>query len=264
MFQDEGGRRLVLRLLAATSADALNHDGLVAPEADANAIDRQLGLLRDAPNIDVLNVRRNGRRVDARLRADNGSDWLVVAWASHSTLEAIESVTVYERPEPFRGRSLGLVIVLNGPSSVGKSSLMRAFADSADTPFACLDEPSFGRLPAAFTAWPDTLGPHVDGVLAALAAAARFGNQFLVSAAGISQQRFRAALTEVPTLYVGLDAPLDVLVARQLSQADKYGGLAEESVDIHHGWNYDLRIDTAQHRPADAARLLLQRVDSLS
>ena len=67
-------------------------------------------------------------------------------------------------------------------------------------------------------------------MLAGLAAAARLGNQFIVSAAGIE---------------------------RQLSQADKFGGLAEESVGVHDGWRYDLRIDTARHTPDQAAKLLV-------
>ena len=98
-------------------------------------------------------------------------------------------------------------------------------------------------------------------MLAALAAAARLGNQFLVSAAGIDQRRFRDALEGVPTVYVGLDAPLDVLVARQLTQADKFGGLAEESIGIHDGWEYDLRIDTVAHSPAEAAHLLAEHLE---
>lgn len=186
--------------------------------------------------------------------------WLLVVWFKDLTLEAAESITAYSRPQRFSGVPGGLVIVLNGPSSVGKSTLMRTFADRAATPFACLDEPVFGRPPGRFTAWPETLGPHVDGVLAGLAAAARLGNQFLVSAAGISQAQFESALADVERLYVGLDGPLAVLVQRQLAQVDKFGGLAEESMTIHDGWRYDLRIDTVDQSPDASARLLADLV----
>lgn len=213
--------------------------------------------MRDAAGgLSVVEVRQNGRRVDARVQSEHGDAWLVVVWFTDLALVDAESITVHPRPRPFGGVPGGLVIVLNGPSSVGKSTLMRTFADRAVTPFACLDEPFFGRPPARFTAWPDTLGPHVDGVLAGLAAAARLGNQFVVSAAGISQRRFESALRDVERLYVGLDGALDVLVQRQLEQVDKFGGLAEESMGIHDGWRYDLRIDTVVERPDAAARVL--------
>ena len=210
---------------------------------------------RDDGPLAVVDLRRNGSRIDARVHGEGDEAWLVVVWFSDGSLTEVESVTVYPRPEPFDGLPSGRVIVLNGPSSVGKSSLMRAFADRARTPFACLDEPFLGRIPPHFLAWQETLGPHVAGLLAGLGAAAVLGNQFIVSAAGISQQKFAAALSGVETVYVGLDAPLDVLVQRQLEQIDKFGGLAEESVNVHDGWNYHLRIDAVRHTPESAARL---------
>jgi chloramphenicol 3-O-phosphotransferase len=231
-----------------------------AADGHAGSADGRLNALRAAHGLMVTEVRQNGRRVDARLASDDGDAWLVVVWFSDLSLGEVESTTVYSRPALFDGVPNGLVIVLNGPSSVGKSVLMRAFADQAATPVACIDEPFFGRLPANFVAWQETLGPHVDGLLAALAAAARRGNQFVVSAAGISQPRFEAALGDVRTVYVGLDAPLDVLVERQRTQVDKFGGLAEESVGIHGGWRYDLRIDTSVHGPESAAAILEEHV----
>jgi chloramphenicol 3-O phosphotransferase len=216
----------------------------------------RLGEFGEPARVRLHDVRTNGRRVDARLVAADGSDHLVVLWVAEGNPSDIESVTVSSRPLPFSGRPGGLVVLVNGPSSAGKSSLMRAFADREDSPFSVLDEPWFGRLPARFLAWPESLGPHVAGVLAGVAASARLGNQFLMSAAGIAQAAFRAALTGVDVVYVGVDAPLEVLVERQLTQADKFGRLAEESVGIHQGWTYDLWIDTSEHTP-DAAALIL-------
>src|SRR4051812_19824670 len=223
--------------------------GIVRPVIKGTGEDRRLA---------VVDLRRNGSRIDARVHGEGDEAWLVVVWFSDGFLTEVESVTFYPRPEPFDGLPSGRVIVLNGPSSVGKSSLMREFADRARTPFACLDEPFLGRIPPHFLAWQETLGPHVAGFLAAMAEAAALGNQFIVSAAGISQKKFEAALTGVETVYVGLDAPLEVLVQRQLEQIDKFGGLAEQSVNFHDGWNYDLRIDTVRHTPEDAARFLTE------
>ncbi len=217
--------------------------------------------VRDAGRLSVVDVRQNGRRVDVRVEGEHDDAWLLVVWFADLTLDEAESISAYPRPHRFRGVPGGLVIVLNGPSSVGKSTLMRTFADRAVTPFACLDEPFFGRPPARFTAWPETLGPHVDGVLAGLAAAARLGNQFVVSAAGIPQAQFESALADVETLFVGLDGSLAALVQRQLEQVDKFGGLAEESMSVHDGWRYDLRIDTVRESPDAAARLLIDLIE---
>ena len=217
--------------------------------------------LQEAGELSVTEVRKNGLRVDARFRAGTGDRWLVVIWFSDESLDGVESVTVYPRPKPFDGSIGGLVIVVNGPSSVGKSALMRAFVNQAQTPFAAFDEPFLGALRPDFLAWPDTLGRHGDGVLRAIAASAELGNQFIVSAAGIAQPRIRSALEAVETLYVGLNAPLAVLVERQLTQADKFGGLAEESINIHEGWKYDLRIDTERCSPDVAARTLSEFIE---
>ena len=247
---------VVLRLLRAGSPDELQRSGLVAEPADSDRIEHELAPLWDAESLHVTETRVNGARVDVRVHSGDGRAWLAVLWVDRDQANALVDVTVYERPVEFRGAQPGTVIVLNGPSSAGKSSLMAAFADAAPEPWACIDEPVFGRLANRFLAWPATAGPVVEGFLAGLAASAHAGNQLIVSTGGIAQSRFRDALDGVRTVYVGLDAPLDVLLERQLTQADKFGGLAEESVGIHEGWEYDLRIDTASNPPTAAAQLL--------
>jgi Chloramphenicol 3-O-phosphotransferase len=253
---------LVLRLIRTGSLVQLERSGLVGVAADAEQIAQALTPLWDSSSVSVTEIRVNGTRVDVRLESGEGRAWLAVLWMEGGPSTAVLEATLYERPPMFQGRPSGLVVVLNGPSSVGKSSLMKSFVDMASTPWACLDEPAFGRLAAKYLAWPATAGPMVEGVLAALAAAAAVGNQFVVSAAGVEQHRFRHALVGVPTVYVGLDAPLRVLLERQVTQADKFGGLAEESVGIHDGWVYDLRIDTASCGSSEAARLLVDFLDA--
>ena len=247
---------LVRQLLDTRSDAALAASGLLSVSMSVSSVAAQLEPLWDADDVQVLDTRVNGPRIDARLRAGDGRAWLIVLWATATQTPRVESVTVYLRPQRHGVAPPGLVIVLNGPSSVGKSTLMRAFADTATTPWAYVDEPFIGKLPDRYLAWPDTAGPVSDGFLAALAASVRVGNRLIVSAAGISQALFRDALVGVPALYVGLDAPLEVLVQRQCTQADKYGGLAEASIGIHDGWIYELRIDTKRTPPNAAAEML--------
>jgi chloramphenicol 3-O phosphotransferase len=250
----------VQQLIGLGSRAALQRSGLVADSTAVEHIARDLAPLWVAPDVRVERVRVNGARVDVTMQAADGRAWLAVMWMTPTALRGLE---LYERPRPFPAGRPGMVVVLNGPSSAGKSALMAAFADAAETPWACFDEPILGRLPTKFLAWLESAGPVTEGFLAALASAARAGNQLIVSTGGIAQQPFRDALAGIPTVYVGLHAPLAVLVERQLTQADKCGGLAEASVSIHDGWAYDLDIDTVALRPPEAARRLRQFLESL-
>jgi chloramphenicol 3-O phosphotransferase len=248
---------LVERLLGARSAASLS-DGtdaaVLAAGTDGDAIARVTAGVWAASAVRVVETRVNGGRVDVRV--ESGDDaWLLVLAVSPTPARILD-VVIYERPPPFAPEAAGTVVVLNGPSSVGKSTLMRAFTDVAATPWAFVDEPAFGRLANRYLAWPDAAGPVVGGFLAALAAAARAGNQIVVSAAGLPQRQILDALAGVRTVCVGLHAPLALLVERQQTQADKYGGLAEGSVGIHDGWTYDLEIDTQQCSPHEAASVL--------
>ena len=123
-------RDLVLRLVVADPAGVL-HDGLFSPGADAQVILQELASLREASGLELFDVRQNGRRVDVRFRDETGSAWLIVVWGTQPTPDSVDSVQVHARPHPFSGRRHGLVVVLNGPSSVGKSTLMRTFAERA-------------------------------------------------------------------------------------------------------------------------------------
>jgi chloramphenicol 3-O phosphotransferase len=261
----EDCERFVQSLIRVGSQTEFTQSRLVGESCDAARAASDFAPLWDAPNLRVMQTLINGARLDVRMQSDDGRAWLAVMWveATPSAI-ALTDVTIYERPQAFRGSPSGRVVVLNGPSSVGKSSTIAAFADASPTPWAGFDEPMVGRLATKFLAFPTTAGPVTEGFLAALGSAARAGNQLIVSAGGIDQSRFREALVGVPTVYVGLDAPLDVLLQRQRMQPDKFGGLAEGSVAIHDGWVYDITIDTAASRPAEAARMLLEFLDSTS
>jgi hypothetical protein len=100
------------------------------PGVDAGAGDIILSAVRarrfpelmpidDAPTLRVIDSRRNGTRLDVRLAADDGRAWLVVAQETALGSGEIGAVTVHARPPRFDGSTGGLVLVLNGPSSVG-------------------------------------------------------------------------------------------------------------------------------------------------
>jgi len=67
------------------------------------------------------------------LAGDTGTRWTVVAGLSSQ--DQVMSLWVQREPSPFSGVSGGLVVVLNGPSSGGKSALASAIQQAADTPW---------------------------------------------------------------------------------------------------------------------------------
>jgi hypothetical protein len=91
--------------------------GGVSPDA-AGSVRAELAKFAGAGSVQVVRACRNGGRVDAMLA---GPRWAVVA-----TLDGQDRVTslwVQREPTVFAGAPGGLVVVLNGPSSSGKSTL---------------------------------------------------------------------------------------------------------------------------------------------
>ena len=64
-------------------------------------------------------------------------------------------------------------------------------------------------------------------------------------------------------MWVGLYCDPDVLIAREQSRTDRWGGLAEASVSVHDGWAYDLTFDTTDSPdPSVLARAILSATES--
>jgi chloramphenicol 3-O-phosphotransferase len=105
--------------------------------------------------------------------------------------------------------------------------------------------------------WPER-APHIHtGFIDGIAAVAAAGNAVAVAAGGHAQARFQASLREVRAFYVGLDCPMQVLLEREHGRVGRWGGLAVQSSQAHEGWSYDLRLDTSQMSPHEAARAVL-------
>jgi chloramphenicol 3-O phosphotransferase len=250
---------LVQSLLAAVRRHAPIRPFL-ADTADEAAVVRQLGAIATSPGAQPGEPLVDGRRVDVPVSDDDGREWWMVLQLTADSTPRVEAVSVFERPAPFDGLRGGFVVVLRGPSSSGKSSLMTAFCDLAETPWLAFDEPIVGRLPLRFAIWPDASGPIGQGFFGALGALARTGNQVITSSGTHPQQQFRSALIDVPTLFVGLECPPALLLERERSRSDRWAGATEESLARLDSWDYDLRIDTSAHGPAAAARRLLAHV----
>ena len=193
----------------------------------------------------------NGRRVDAVV-SDGADEWRL---ACSIDGDGVHSATVLVRPAPFEGRSGGRAVIVNGPSSAGKSTTMAAVLRRASTPWVAFDELSFGAVDLRFLVWPERSPTLRRGFVAGMAALAAAGNQVITTGGRAAELApLRAA---VPTLAVALDCPLEVRVARQSARTDRWGGLTEGDDDAHDGWTYDVRFDTSRLSAEEIADRIL-------
>jgi len=176
------------------------------------------------------------------------------------------------------------VVVLNGPSSVGKSSTARAIQAIAARPFLHLSMDAFlEMMPAKTLGHPDGLvftpgvedgmpstavasGPVLERALSgmrhAVAAMAARGNDLIVDDVMMSQgeeREYRALLGAYGVRIVGLFAPVAMLEDRERRRGDRDLGLARWQVErVHQGRSYDLEIDTSATTPARNAELICE------
>jgi chloramphenicol 3-O phosphotransferase len=199
----------------------------------------------------------NNRRVDATVVAAE-REWRIVCSIDGA---GVHSASAFERPAPFDGVPGGRAVILTGPSSAGKTTVMQAVLDVADTPWVVFDELSFGTVAWPFLIWPDRSPKLRAGFIAGITALAAAGNQVILTGGGAAgSEELQPLIGAVPTLIVGLDCPLETRVARQLARDDRWGGLTEESDDSHRGWTLDVRFDTSALTADDVARRILQLV----
>jgi chloramphenicol 3-O phosphotransferase len=168
------------------------------------------------------------------------------------------------------------VLVLNGGSSSGKSTLALALQEILDGYWLRLGvDTLIDAAPARLTAVGGGLVLADDGSIevgpdfrilerqwsAGIAALARAGGRviiednFLSGAAG--QRRWRDALGDVPTGWVGVRCPPAVAAEREQARGDRIAGMAAAQAEaVHDGIVYDLEVDTSLE-PIDT---LAQRV----
>lgn len=172
------------------------------------------------------------------------------------------------------------VIVLNGVSSVGKSSVAKAVQRIARKPFLHVQMDDFlAMLPPRAIEEEDGLvfhrvdsqtinvrsGPIVrralEGMRYAIAAMAERGNHMIVDDVFFESEdtEYRELLSQFDFRLIGLFAPLDVVRDRELARGDREIGLAQGQFErVHKGQAYDLEVDTSQAPPDAIARKICE------
>jgi len=184
----------------------------------------------------------------------------------------------------------GMVIVLNGPSGSGKSSIQKAFQNlmipnlwlkvGIDNLF---DVPMPDITPENMDTWQSQnpirwvetttdeegsqvitlyVGKQGDKVAyamnSAIAAYARNGNNVIVDYIAYDQKWFedlKQKLSSCNTYYVAVDIPLEVLEKRERARGTSPSGHARSHYKTVYGpYTYDLRVNSAKNTPDEIAR----------
>lgn len=175
------------------------------------------------------------------------------------------------------------VIVLNGASSSGKSSIARQLQLALPDSFLAFSVDTLvDALPPASETEQQGIVVADDGVVSVdqqfrrleagwyqgLAAIARNGVGVIIDEVFLggarSQQRLESALSGLAVAWIGVRCDLQVAVAREAARCDRTPGMAESQATIvHQGVHYDLEVDTsastAQARAAEIAGFLAAR-----
>jgi chloramphenicol 3-O phosphotransferase len=180
----------------------------------------------------------------------------------------------------------GRVIVLNGTSSAGKSTLIRALQGRLDgawlgigidtvvfaLPKAYLDLPLWAEVFRYVPAEPGSAAPFriitgelghrmVDGMHRMVASLADAGlsvivDHVLLEPGWLPDLATRLAAHEV--LFVGVRCPLEVVVRREAERKDRTIGQAAAQFDVVHlAGGYDLEVDTSIQTPDEAAATIV-------
>jgi chloramphenicol 3-O phosphotransferase len=172
----------------------------------------------------------------------------------------------------------GTIILLNGASSSGKTSIVAALQDMLDAPFLDAGIDKFiWMLPRRYLnrpLWDEVLGLATQagpvgqmlfsGMHHAIAALARAGNpviadHVLVEPAWVAE--CAALFADLPALFVGVHCPLPVLEEREATRRDRTLGQARAQFHwVHAHALYDLEIDTSLADAAACAAQIKQRL----
>jgi len=165
------------------------------------------------------------------------------------------------------------VIVLNGGSSSGKTSIGRCLQEILPQPWVLLGvDDLIDALPPSLVSY----GPHGEVVLgddfrdleaawtSGVAAMARAGARVLIDDVFLdgaaSQRRTRAQLDDLEVLWVGVHCAPEVAAARELARGDRVLGMAASQAEVvHDGVAYDVEVDTSRSSVADCAQLIAAR-----
>jgi chloramphenicol 3-O phosphotransferase len=166
----------------------------------------------------------------------------------------------------------GRIIILNGTSSSGKTSIVRALQTIMEEPYldAGLDR-FLWMLPKRYLErplWDDVLGLAVEagdvghrlvtGMHRAIRMLSTTGNNVVADHVLVERQWVQdcvALFWDLPAYLIGVHCPVEVLEQRERARRDRTLGQAKAQLAfVHRDLVYDLEVDTSQFSPEACAR----------
>lgn len=173
---------------------------------------------------------------------------------------------------------MSTVIFINGTSSSGKTSLLKALQKKLQEPYLDMGIDKFiWMLPSRYLdrpLWDEVLGKALhagpvgltlfSGMHHAIAAAASRGNNVIADHAFVE----KAWVDECVSLFAGMNAyliglycPLEVLEQREKDRKDRTLGQAGLQFDVIHKYTkYDLELDTSKLTTEECADNVIERL----
>lgn len=175
-------------------------------------------------------------------------------------------------------KKTGKIILLNGASSAGKSTLCKAIQQEMPKPFLHLSLdlfmfkstvlPSRRDVNGPFS-WPQMKPVLIEGYFNCLAGMANAGNNVVADYIIESENQFlqlRKALKSIDVFFVGVHCPLPTLKSREIMREDRNIGDAEKDFAIVHRFSeYDFEVDSSCPPEENARQILaawMKRSDS--
>jgi chloramphenicol 3-O phosphotransferase len=159
----------------------------------------------------------------------------------------------------------GRVIVLNGTSSAGKTSLARELQKQMSEPYLFCSSDMFWNMTPPHIKSNSVNFPRMKLALAkSVRALADTGHNVLVDivfAGRHSYDELAGELTGIELTMVKVYCPLHELQKRERERGDRQLGLAESQfATVHHLVPYDVEVDTSIASPAECGRLIMGRL----
>jgi len=173
----------------------------------------------------------------------------------------------------------GKIIILNGTSSSGKTSIVRALQDILEEPFLDAGIDKFiWMLPRRYLdrpLWDEVLGLATEagvvghclmsGMHQSIAALSRAGNNVVAEHVLVERQWLEECARlfgELPTLFVGVHCALEVLERREAARKDRTLGQARAQYPwVHAHGVYDMEVDTSEASAEACAQQIKRRLE---
>jgi chloramphenicol 3-O phosphotransferase len=173
------------------------------------------------------------------------------------------------------------VIILNGGSSSGKTTLAKCLQNSLSVPWLRLSiDDLIDAMPDAMLnadggitfADDGSVSPGTDfrtlesAWMHGIAAMVRRGARVIIDDVFLSgiegRNRWQAVLNGLNVLWVGVFCDPAVASAREHKRADRIAGMAaSQAIVVHIGMDYDIKVDTTETSPEECARVVATSVN---